>query len=33
MTMALIVLHAGSNPEKSRADTAVHLAGVLLADN
>ncbi|MBU2859570.1 DsrE family protein [Acidithiobacillus ferrooxidans] len=33
MTIALIILHAGPDVEKSRADTAIRLAGAMLADN
>ncbi|WP_308387968.1 DsrE family protein [Acidithiobacillus sp. AMEEHan] len=33
MTTALIILHAGPDPENPRADTAVRLAGAMLADN
>ncbi|MEY2343340.1 DsrE family protein [Acidithiobacillus sp. IBUN Pt1247-S3] len=33
MTIALIVLHAGPHSTNPRADTAVRLAGAMLADN
>ncbi|WP_298167506.1 DsrE family protein [Acidithiobacillus sp.] len=33
MTSALIALHAGPDSENPRADTAVRLAGAMLADN
>ncbi|MBU2723051.1 MULTISPECIES: DsrE family protein [Acidithiobacillus] len=33
MTQALIILHAGPDLENPRADTAVRLAGAMLADN
>jgi uncharacterized protein involved in oxidation of intracellular sulfur len=33
MSQALIILHAGPEEENPRADTAVRLAGAMLADN
>ncbi|OCX71395.1 sulfur reduction protein DsrE [Acidithiobacillus thiooxidans] len=33
MSKALIILHAGPDEENPRADTAVRLAGAMLADN
>jgi uncharacterized protein involved in oxidation of intracellular sulfur len=33
MTVALIILHAGPDIENPRADTAIRLAGAMLADN
>ena len=33
MTVALIILHAAPEAENPRADTAVRLAGAMLADN
>ncbi|MGE4126288.1 MAG: DsrE family protein [Pusillimonas sp.] len=33
MSKALIILHAGPDEANPRADTAVRLAGVMLADN
>ncbi len=33
MTIALIVLHAAPEADNPRADTAVRLAGAMLADN
>ena len=33
MTVALIILHAGPDIENPRADTAISLAGAMLADN